>query len=139
MSHRLQGRNAPLYCPISIVYDGMFMYFLSTKYGKKVQHFKQNSFVTVEVENYSPDLSHFAFVTIPGQLMEEDNSETRMAVREMFVELIKTKRLSLNVLSALGHSPDEPIESLLTEGRSVVWKLVGVKFKDIMGLKNSKR
>jgi len=59
--------------------------------------------------------------------MEEDNSETKMAVREMFVELIETKRLSLNVLSTLGHSPDEPIESLLKEGRNVVWKLVGVK------------
>jgi uncharacterized protein len=133
-----KGEMHPYIAPFLYVYDGQFMYFLSTKYGKKVQHFKQNSFVTVEVENYSPDLSHFSFVTIPGQLMEEDNPYTRMAVRKMFVELIKTKCISPNVLSALGHSPNEPIEALLIEGRSAVWKLVGVKFKDILGLKNSK-
>jgi uncharacterized protein len=134
-----KGEMHPYIAPFLYVYDGMFMYFLSTKYGKKVQYFKQNSLVTVEVEKYSPDLSHFSFVTIPGQLMEEDDSDIRMAVRKMFVELIRTKSLSPNVLSALGHAPDEPIEALLIEGRNLVWKLVGVKFKDIMGLKNSKR
>ena len=56
-----KGEMHPYIAPFLYVYDGMFMYFLSTKYGKKVQHFKQNSFVTVEVENYSPDLSHFCF------------------------------------------------------------------------------
>jgi nitroimidazol reductase NimA-like FMN-containing flavoprotein (pyridoxamine 5'-phosphate oxidase superfamily) len=134
-----KGETHPYIAPFLYVFDGHFMYFLSTKYGKKVQHFEQNSFVTVEVEKYSPDLSHFAFVAIPGRLEEEDNPDTKTAVRELFVKLIKTKELSPNVLSALGHSPDEPIESLLVEGRSSVWKLVGVKVENIMGLKNLKR
>jgi nitroimidazol reductase NimA-like FMN-containing flavoprotein (pyridoxamine 5'-phosphate oxidase superfamily) len=134
-----KGETHPYIAPFIYVFDGHFMYFLSSKYGKKVQHFQQNSFVTVEVEKYSPDLSHFAFVAIPGRLVEEDDSEIKKSVREMFVELIRTKSLSPNVLSALGHSPNEPIESLLMEGRSSVWKLVGVKVEDILGLKNSLR
>ena len=42
----------------------------------------------------------------------EDAVEKR-AVRERFVRLIKSKALSFNVLSALGHSPQESVEILL--------------------------
>ena len=54
-----RGEIAPLYCShFYMSMMGMFMYFLSTKYGINVQHFKQNSFVTVEVDNCSPDHTH---------------------------------------------------------------------------------
>jgi nitroimidazol reductase NimA-like FMN-containing flavoprotein (pyridoxamine 5'-phosphate oxidase superfamily) len=113
------------------------MYFLSTKYGKKLQHFKNNPYVTVEVERYTPDLSDFAFVSIPGRLEEVQDPEIKNNVRQKFVELIKKRSLSSNVLSALGHSPDEPIEVLLTGEHNIVWKLVGVNVRDILGLKHS--
>jgi hypothetical protein len=54
----------------------------------------------------------------------------------MFVNLIKSKSLSSNVLSALGHSPQEPVEVLLLDEKSSVWKLVGVKVDEILGLKS---
>jgi len=50
--------------------------------------------------------------------VEVEDPETKSLVRERFVELIQKKNLSSNVLSALGHSPDEPVEALLTEGRN---------------------
>jgi hypothetical protein len=50
--------------------------------------------------------------------------------------MIKSKNLSLNVLSALGHSPEEPLEALLGDGKSSVWKLVGVKVDEILGLRS---
>jgi hypothetical protein len=53
------------------------------------------------------------------------------------VQLIKNRGLSPNVLSALGHSPNEPLEALLAEERNSVWKLVGVNVKEILGLRNS--
>jgi len=53
------------------------------------------------------------------------------------VELIKKRNLSSNVLSALGHKPDEPIEALLTEESNSVWKLTSVNVRDILGLKHS--
>jgi len=132
-----KGESHPYIAPFLYIFDGKYMYFLSTKYGKKVWHFKQNPFVTVEVEKYNHDLSNFAFVAIPGRLEEVPDQEIRNFVRQKFVELIKEKNLSPNVMSALGHSPDEPIEALLSEERSNVWKLVGVDVGDILGLKHS--
>jgi nitroimidazol reductase NimA-like FMN-containing flavoprotein (pyridoxamine 5'-phosphate oxidase superfamily) len=126
----------PYIAPFLYVFDGKFMYFLSTKYGRKVEHFRQNPMVTVEVERYSPDLSQFSFVALPGRLVEVMDPETKRSVRDMFVALIKEKALSQNVLSALGHSPNEPLEALLTEERSSVWKLIGVDIKKILGLRN---
>lgn len=130
-----RGEQHPYIVPFLYVFDGKYMYFLSTKYGKKVEYFHQNPYVSVEVENYSPDLSNFSFVSLFGRLMEVEDAEVKQSVREMFLQLIKAKRLSANVLSALGHSPQDPFESILNEGKNSVWKLTGVK--EILGLKNS--
>jgi nitroimidazol reductase NimA-like FMN-containing flavoprotein (pyridoxamine 5'-phosphate oxidase superfamily) len=132
-----KGESHPYIAPFLYIFDGKFMYFLSTKYGKKLQHFKKNPSVTVEVEKYTPDLSNFAFVALSGRLEEVQDPEIKNIVRQKFVEMIKKKNLSSNVLSALGHSPDEPIDALLTEERNSVWKLAGVNIGDILGLKNS--
>lgn len=136
-----RGESHPYVAPFLYIFDGRYMYFLSTKYGKKVMHFRSDPSVTVEVERYTPDLSSFAFVALPGVLEEVHDPAIKSSVRERFVELIKEKNLSPNVLSALGHSPDEPIEALLnaSEERNIVWKLVGVKLKSISGLKHSDR
>jgi len=92
--------------------------------------------VTVEIEHYSPDLSVFRFVALPGRLVQVEDAGQKRLVREMFVHLIKSKALSSNVLSALGHSPHEPVEVLLQEEKSSVWKLVGVKVDELLGLKS---
>lgn len=132
-----KGDSHPYIAPFLYIFDGKFMYFLSTRYGKKLQHFKQNPSATVEVEKYTPDLSNFAFVALSGRLEEVQDPEIKKIVRQNFVEMIKKKNLSSNVLSALGHSPDEPIDALLTEERNNVWKLAGVNVGDILGLKHS--
>ena len=132
-----KGESHPYIAPFLYIFDGKFMYFLSTKYGKKVQYFRQNPSVTVEVERFTPDLSNFSFVAIPGRIEEVLDSEIKSNVRQKFVELIKKKNLSSNVLSALGHKPDEPIEALLTEESNSVWKLTSVNIRDILGLKHS--
>lgn len=131
-----QGEKHPYIAPFIYVFDGRFMYFLSTNYGKKVKHFRDNPFVTVEIEHYSPDLSSFRFVALPGRLVQVEDAPQKSAVREMFVRLIKSRGLSPNVLSALGHSPQEPVEVLLLDEKSSVWKLVGVKVEGILGLKS---
>jgi hypothetical protein len=131
-----KGETHPYIAPFIYVFDGRFMYFLSTNYGKKVQHFRDNPSVTVEIEHYSPDLSTFGFVALPGRLVQVEDKDQKRAVREMFVNLIKSKSLSTNILSALGHSPQEPVEVLLLDEKSSVWKLVGVKVDEILGLKS---
>ena len=130
-----KGETHPYIAPFLYVFDGKFIYFLSTKYGRKIEYFHDNPNVCVEIERYTPDLSSFSFVALPGRLIEVEDAEQGRRARERFVQLIQDRGLSPNVLSALGHSPDEPVDSLLSEERSSVWKLVGVKVEAILGLK----
>jgi nitroimidazol reductase NimA-like FMN-containing flavoprotein (pyridoxamine 5'-phosphate oxidase superfamily) len=116
------------------VFDGKYLYFLSTKYGRKIEYFKSNPKVSVEIEEYASDLSAFTFVSLQGNLEEIQDSTQKKKVRNLFVDLIRNKGLSPRVMSALGHSPADPIEAIAREERSMVWKLMGVK--DIVALKN---
>jgi uncharacterized protein len=124
----------PYIAPFMYVFDGKYLYFLSTKYGRKIEYFKSDPKVSVEIEEYAPDLSAFIFVSLQGFLEEVQDRSQKKKVRKLFVDMIKERGLSSRVLSALGHSPGEPIEALEREERSMVWKLVGVK--DIVALKN---
>ena len=125
----------PYIAPFLYVFDGQFIYFLSTKYGKKVELLHTNPQVAVEIENYSSDMSDYRFVTLQGRINEVDERSEKLKARQMFVDMIKKNNLSLNVLAALGHSPEDPLESLMEEERSTVWKLVDVK--EIVALKSS--
>ena len=125
----------PYIAPFLYVFDGKFIYFLSTKYGKKVQLFQNNPQVAVEIEEYADDMSSYRFVTLQGHLNEVNNQEEKQKVRKMFMNMIKEKNLSNKIMAALGHSPADPLESLITEERSFVWKLVDVQ--EIVALKNS--
>jgi uncharacterized protein len=125
----------PYIAPFLYVFDGKFIYFLSTKYGKKMQLFQNNPQVAVEIEEYTEDMSCYRFVTLQGLLNEVDHQDEKQKVREMFVNMIKEKNLSKKIMAALGHSPEDPLESLITEERTFVWKLVDVQ--EIVALKNS--
>lgn len=125
----------PYIAPFLYVFDGDFIYFLSTKYGKKVELLKQDPQVAVEIEHYESDMSTYRFVTLQGKIKEVDDDGEQLKVKMMFVNMIQYEDLSHNVLAALGHSPDDPLESILEEDRSFVWKLVDVK--EIVALKNS--
>jgi nitroimidazol reductase NimA-like FMN-containing flavoprotein (pyridoxamine 5'-phosphate oxidase superfamily) len=63
-------RTHPNIAPFLYIFDGKFIYILLTKYGRKIEQFRRNPLVTVEVEKYPSDLSNFSFVTIPGRLTE---------------------------------------------------------------------
>jgi nitroimidazol reductase NimA-like FMN-containing flavoprotein (pyridoxamine 5'-phosphate oxidase superfamily) len=132
-----KGDRYPYVAPFVYVFDGRFMYFLSTKYGRKIELFRLDPHVSVEVERYAPDLSSYRFVTLRGRLAEVEDPGERRAVRERFVDLIRRKNLSRNVLSALGHSPSDPLDSIVEEERSIVWKLVDVE--KIVGLKDGEK
>lgn len=129
-----QGDKYPYIAPFLYVFDGRFLYFLSTKYGKKIDYFRKSPYVSVEVERYSSDLSFYTFVTMQGRLEEVEDSIEKKLVRERFVDLIVGRHLSNNILGALGHSPEDPPEAIAREERSLVWRLTGVK--DLVALKN---
>ncbi|MDH7593649.1 MAG: pyridoxamine 5'-phosphate oxidase family protein [Methanomicrobiales archaeon] len=128
------GDKYPYVAPFLYIFDGTHMYFLSTKYGKKIAYFRRNPYVSVEVEKYSADLSSYMFVTMQGRLEEVKDAIEKKIIREKFVRMIREKGLSRNILAALGHAPTDPLETIITEERSCIWKLVGVQ--DIIALKN---
>lgn len=129
-----QGEKYPYIAPFLYVFDGSFLYFLSTKYGKKIEYFRKSPYVSVEVDKFSKDLSSFMFVTLQGFLEEVDDAIEKKLIREKFVDMIVDKDLSCNILAALGHSPNDAPMAIVEEERSLVWKLVGVK--DLVALKN---
>ena len=104
-------------------------------FGKKIQRFQANPKVAVEIEKYKDDLSEYRFVTLQGRIYQVEDNNEKLDVRKLFVDLIKKKSLSRNILAALGHSPDDELESIINEERSFVWKLVDVK--NIIGIKTS--
>ena len=76
----------------------------------------------------------YTFVTLQGYLEEVRDSIEKKIIREKFVGLIVERKLSSNILAALGHSPADPPAKIAEEERSLVWKLVGVR--DLVALKN---
>lgn len=127
------GGGRPYIAPFMYVFDGRYLYFLSTKYGRKIAYFHADPHVSVEIEEYAPDLSSFTFVSLQGTL-QEVHDQKKIEVRERFVRMIREKGLSPRVLTALGHSATDPPEAIAREERSLVWKLTGVT--DIVALKN---
>lgn len=124
----------PYIAPFMYIFDGRYIYFLSSNYGRKMDYFKQDPKVSVEIEEYSADLSAFMFVSLQGFLEEVQDPSHKIRVREQFVEMIKTNNLSSRVLTAFGHTSQDQPEVIVREERSTVWKLAGVK--DIVALKN---
>jgi len=129
-----QGSKYPYIAPFLYVFDGKFLYFLATKYGRKNDLFRQHPYVSVEIEKYSSDLSCYTFVTMQGYLVQLEDAIEKKIVREKFVSMIRAHNLSQNILAALGHKPEEPLEAIASEERSNIWKLTGVT--DIVALKN---
>lgn len=129
-----QGNKYPYIAPFLYVFDGRFLYFLATKYGRKNDLFRQHPYVSVEVERYTKDLSSYTFVTMQGYLVQLEDAIEKKIIRRKFIEMIKERNLSQNILAALGHKPEEPLEAIASEERSNIWKLTGVT--DIVALKN---
>lgn len=130
-----KGEKYPYIAPFLYIFYGNHMYFLSTKYGKKIEYFRQNPYVSVEIEKYSQDLSNYAFVSLAGRLTEVEDERSKKDIRDHFVRLIREKKLSENIMIALGHSKKDPAEALIHEERNVIWKLVDVE--KITGLRNN--
>lgn len=74
----------PYIAPFLYVFDGHFLYFMSTKYGKKIERFKANPNVAVEIEKYEDNLSEYRFVTLQGRIEQVENTEEKLKVKKMF-------------------------------------------------------
>lgn len=128
------GEDYPKVKPFIYHFNGRYIYFLATKYGEKMRYFPKSPKVTVEIENYEPDLSKYEFVTLSGELEVVTDEKEEEKIRKEFVEMINKKNLSKNIMKALGYSSKDPLEKIIEEKRNIVIKLV--KVKDITGFKS---
>jgi len=129
-----KGENYPYIAPFMYVFDGKFLYFLSTNYGRKIKEFKRNPHVSVEIEKYAGDMSNYKFITLRGRIVEVKEDSKKRNIKEMFIKMIKDKKLSNKALAVLGYSPEESPQLILKEERTLVWKLIDVE--SIVALKN---
>ncbi len=129
-----RGNKNPYIAPFMYVFDDRYLYFLSSRYGRKMDYFRDDPHVSVEIEEYTPDLSSFTFVSLQGSLEEVSDPLISKKVREQFIAMIEKNKLSNRVLTAFGHTATDEPEVILHEERASVWRLVGVK--DIVALKN---
>jgi hypothetical protein len=129
------GEKCPYIAPFMYVFDGRFLYFISTKYGKKIELFRNNPAVAVEIERYADNLSTYMFVTLRGSLEEVTRNETKQEIKQSFVRMLEGRNISPKILAALGHDPAGPPEAIVREDRSLVWKLTRVQ--EIVALKNT--
>lgn len=130
-----KGDNFPYVAPFLYVFDGQYLYFLPTRYGRKIDYFNQDPHVSVEIESYSSNLSDFKFINLQGTLEEIKNEEEKKQVKSSFIDLIRKKELSSNILTALGYQATDSVEIIIQEDKNIVWRLVDVK--DIVALKNA--
>ncbi|MBU4534394.1 MAG: hypothetical protein KKF16_00875 [Euryarchaeota archaeon] len=90
--------------------------------------------MAVEIDEYTPDLSEYKFVSLRGRIEEEIDPQKKREIRSKFAELIKEREFSKKIMAALGHDPDDPLACLVEMECSFVWKLVDVT--EIIALKN---
>lgn len=129
------GTDYPYIAPFMYVFDERNLYFLFTRYGRKMRLFAENPSVSVEIEEVAPDMSAYRFVTMQGKLAEVTDPGKVREIRRMFAERVVRGEISANGLAALGHHPSEDPMKVVEENRSMVWKLTGVR--DIVALKES--
>jgi len=130
-----KGNDFPYIAPFLYSFDGKYLYFLPTRYGRKIEYFNNDPNVSVEIEYYSKDFSSYNFISLQGKLEEINEDNEKKKIRSDFVELIKKNNLSPNVMAALGYSESDLPEVIIQEGRNMVWRLIEVK--EIVALKNS--
>ncbi len=130
-----RGDEFPYIAPFLYNFDGKHLYFLPTRYGRKIDYFNQYPHVSVEIEYYASDFSRYKFISLQGTLEEIKDDSEKQRVRLDFVNLIKEKKLSSNVLAALGYTASDSPDIITQEDKNMVWRLANVK--DIVALKNN--
>jgi len=102
------------------------LYFLSTRCRWEVELLNAGSWFSVVVERFSDDLSTHPFVARRGTLQTVDDEAEKKRIRQAFIDRIREKNLSRNVLAVPGHKPGASTEDICTEERAFIWKLADV-------------
>jgi len=128
-----KGDLQPYIAPFQYAYVNGILYFHFTDYGKKMNFFKQETSVCVEIEQYTSNLSEYGFVALTGKLRLVDNQEERKMAIEQMAEVGKQK-ISKNFLLAHGFPKGSDWNDFTEEKPILILKLDEVTEK--IGLKS---
>ena len=129
------GKQAPFIALFQYALIGDKLYFHFTNYGKKIELLSEDKTVCVEIENYTPDLSEYKFVTLTGKLkIVSDPAERALAI-EKIVNTARKRLLSENFILAHGFPKEKGWGFLTPEKPLLIVKLDSVTEK--IGLKSS--
>ncbi len=125
--------SVPYIAPFQYAWVNGHLYFHFTDYGKKMNFFKQETSVCVEIEQYTSNLSKYGFVALTGKLKLVENPEERKIAIEKMVEVGK-KKISKNFLLAHGFPAGSDWSDFTSEKPILIIKLDEIT--DKMGLKS---
>lgn len=129
----INGDDYPYLAPFRYVRIEDTFYFHFTDYGKKMRLLQKKRGACVQVEQYTPDLSSYRFVSLRGQLEQvKDQAEYETAVCE-FRESGRSG-LSTKFLAAHGFSPEAGWDSFDASKQPLIVKLVNITER--VGLKS---
>lgn len=128
-----KGDDYPYIAPFQYVSINGWLYVHFTGYGKKLQLLKRDNRVCVELEEYTPDLSEYRFVSMRGTLrVVTDPQEHSAVARRMAAE--GQQNLSLNFLAAHGFENEDGWSAFTAEQNLILLKLDNVT--QVVGLKS---
>jgi len=111
----------PYIIPLDYVYAHGKMYFHFANYGKKVELFKNDPHVSVEVDRFNGDITEYESVTLMGTLARvTDPAEKKMASRAL-LETMEPRGGEKNVAARHGYERLDP--DTLSSGSSMVLRL----------------
>lgn len=115
----LNDRPQPYIIPLDYVYVRGNLYFHFANYGRKVELFRRDPHVSVEVDRFNADITAYESVTLMGTLSEvTDPAEKRMA-SEALLESIGSRGGRGNVAARHGYN-DMDIDTLSSKGSLVL-------------------
>jgi len=126
--------NYPYISPFQYVLFNNSLYFHLTDYGKKKNILTKNTKVCVSIEDFSPDLSKYHFISIQGKLKLVEDQREKVEVVKRMIDRAKNN-FSTNFLSAHGFEREIGWERIQAEGQ-LIYKLeevgsrIGLKSKE---------
>jgi hypothetical protein len=112
----------PYLAPFRYVVKDNVLYFHFTNYGRKMELLKKEQKVCVQIDNYTPDLSSYRFVSLCGTLEKVTDTTEYGLVVKIFSDTGK-KDLSAKFLAAHGLSVGEGWEAFTANKEMIFMKL----------------
>ena len=120
-----QDGELPYISPFQYVYLNRTLYLHMTRYGKKTQLHQLNRHVCIEIEDYTPDLSNYAFVALKGTLVNVTDLQERQQALDAMAAY-GNKHLSTEFLLAHGFDPAAGWNVLTKDPSLAIFKLVNI-------------